>query len=62
MRRNPPTPVLAVLRTVRRTLGMLRAQGLGALAPLFVILALLALLLWAINTVSPLAPFVYSLF
>ena len=57
-----PAPLRIVARTVRRTLEMLRAQGLGALAPLVLILFALALLLWAINTVAPLAPFVYSLF
>lgn len=61
-RPSPLTPLRGIARTVLRTLAMLRAQGLGALTPLFVILVLLALLLWAINTVAPLAPFVYSLF
>ncbi|MFO0629463.1 MAG: hypothetical protein U0325_28060 [Polyangiales bacterium] len=62
MARDALTPLRAITRTIRRTLGMLRDQGLGALRPLFVLLVLLALLLWAINTLAPLAPFVYSLF
>lgn len=63
-RRSRPwhAPVTIALRTVGRTLSALRAYGLGALAPLFVVLALTAGLLWVINTLTPLAPFVYSLF
>lgn len=52
----------AIPRTIARTFGALRAQGLSVFAPLLVLLLLLAALLWAINAVAPLAPFVYSLF
>ena len=45
-----------------RTFGSLRAYRLGALSPLFVLLVLTAALLWMINAIAPLAPFVYSLF
>lgn len=56
------TTLRAIPRTVWRTFGALRAQGMTAFAPLLVLLLLLAALLWAINAVAPLAPFVYSLF
>ncbi|MEZ4411130.1 MAG: hypothetical protein R3A52_32310 [Polyangiales bacterium] len=52
----------AIPRTAARTFSTLRAHGLGALAPLVVVLLLLAALLWVINAIAPLAPFVYSLF
>lgn len=55
-------PITVALRTVGRTFTTLRAYGLGALTPLFVVLALTAGLLWVIGTLTPLAPFVYSLF
>ncbi len=56
------TLLRALPRTAWRTFGALRAQSMGAFAPLLVLLLLLAALLWAINAVAPLAPFVYSLF
>lgn len=40
----------------------LRARRLGGLIPVMVALYLAAILLYFINLVSPLAPFVYSLF
>lgn len=49
-------------KTVATTLAMLRQHRLGALIPLFGVLLLGALVLWFINTIAPLAPFVYSLF
>jgi predicted RND superfamily exporter protein len=51
-----------VARTIRRTSGTLMDHKLGALVPVFGVLVLLALLLWVINSIAPLAPFVYSLF
>lgn len=51
-----------IARTITRTFGVLRSHRLGVLIPTFSVLLLLALLLWAINTIAPLAPFVYSLF
>ena len=56
------TSWLLTWKTVTTTLGMLRQHRLGALIPLFGILLLGAMVLWLINTIAPLAPFVYSLF
>ncbi|MCB9520938.1 MAG: hypothetical protein H6700_06855 [Myxococcales bacterium] len=54
--------IVAITFSVRKTLGSLIAHRLGALAPVFGVLLLLAVVLWAVNTIAPLAPFVYSLF
>ena len=62
MARQWHSPITIIARTVGRTLSTLRAYGLGSLIPLFVVLALTAGLLWLIGTLTPLAPFVYSLF
>ena len=62
MARRWHSPVTNALRAVGRTLAALSSYGLGALVPLFVVLVLTAGLLAFINTLSPLAPFVYSLF
>lgn len=62
MARRWHSPVTNAARALGRTLAALRAYGLGALVPLFIVLALTAGLLALINTLSPLAPFVYSLF
>ncbi len=59
---GPLTRARLVALTIRRTIAMLVAQGLGRFVPFFVVLLLGAALLWAVNAVSPLAPFVYSLF
>ena len=48
--------------TIRRTIEMLLNQRLGQFVPFFMVLLLGAALLWAVNAVAPLAPFVYSLF
>ena len=54
---------LAILgRTVYRTAGTLRRHRLGFLLPVFVFLLLAAAILWIVNGVAPIAPFVYSLF
>lgn len=51
-----------VLQTVWRTFGTLAAQRLGVFVPFVGFLFLLAGVLWVINVIAPLAPFVYSLF
>jgi hypothetical protein len=56
------TGVVLTWKTVMATLAMLRKHRLGALIPLFGLLLLGAMVLWLINTIAPLAPFVYSLF
>ena len=48
--------------TVLRTLGMLRRHRLGVLIPFVLLLFATAIILYAVNSISPLAPFVYSLF
>ena len=63
MTNRPWYSTLVVLpRIVVRTTSMFRAQSLGTFAPAFFLLLLIAGMLWLINTVAPLAPFVYSLF
>ena len=49
-------------RTVARTFTTLESQGLGTFVPFVGLLLLLAGVLWIINVIAPLAPFVYSLF
>ncbi len=49
-------------RTVLRTFTTLGHHHLGAFAPFVAVLLLLAGVLWLINVIAPLAPFVYSLF
>ncbi|MFT6400312.1 MAG: hypothetical protein ACJAYU_005083 [Bradymonadia bacterium] len=56
------TGIAILLTTVSRTVSSLRNHRLGVLVPVFGVLLLLAIMLWAINTIAPLAPFVYSLF
>jgi hypothetical protein len=51
-----------IARTVRRTFATLSDQRLGAFVPFVGLLLLLAAVLWVINAIAPLAPFVYSLF
>ncbi len=60
--RSWSTNLTLTARTVRTTAKMLRQHRLGALIPLFWVLLLGALVLWLINAIAPLAPFVYSLF
>jgi len=48
-------------RIIRLTSGTLVSQRLGSLLPTLGVLLLLAALLWTINTIAPLAPFIYSL-
>lgn len=48
--------------TVTRTFQTLSRHRLGVFIPFVGILLLLAGVLWTINAIAPLAPFVYSLF
>ena len=48
-------------KTAARTLGAFRNHRLGPLLPIVAFLILWAVVLWLINSISPLAPFVYSL-
>ncbi len=54
--------ISTVYHTITRTFSVLLHHKLGVLIPVFGVLLLLAALLWVINTIAPLAPFVYSLF
>ena len=53
---------LLLVKTAFRTFGALRDHRLAALIPFAAYLLVGALFLWIVNTVAPLAPFVYSLF
>lgn len=59
-------PWLSGLKTTSKTaiatFGMLRSHRLGPFVPFVGFLLLGAVLLWVINAIAPLAPFVYSLF
>ncbi len=48
-------------KTAARTLGAFRDHRLGPFLPFVAFLILWAIILWLINSISPLAPFVYSL-
>ena len=52
---------LGLGKTAARTLGAFRNHRLGAFSPVVGFLILWSVLLWMINAISPLAPFVYSL-
>lgn len=52
---------LSLGKTASRTLGAFRKHRLGPLLPVVAFLILWAVVLWLINSISPLAPFVYSL-
>lgn len=54
--------IAVMYRTIARTVQTLRSHRLGALVPVFGLLLLVSILVWAINSIAPLAPFVYSLF
>jgi hypothetical protein len=53
---------LLLVRTALGAAGMLRHQRLSFLIPALGLLLALAVVIWAVNAVAPLAPFVYSLF
>ena len=48
-------------KTAGRTLGAFHDHRLGPFLPVVAFLILWAIVLWLINSISPLAPFVYSL-
>jgi hypothetical protein len=56
------TGLRVIPKTVRRTFTTLENQRLGMFVPFVGLLLLLAGVLWLINVIAPLAPFVYSLF
>jgi hypothetical protein len=56
------TGLRVIPTTIARTFSALENQGLGAFVPFVALLLLLAGVLWLINVIAPLAPFVYSLF
>ena len=54
--------LIIVPRTALRTLRAFSDQGLGRFVPFVLVLMLGAAVLWVVNTIAPLAPFIYSLF
>ena len=56
-----PRLAWSLLATAARTLGAFREHRLWPLLPMVVFLLCWAVVLWVINSISPLAPFVYSL-
>lgn len=56
------TGALLTVRTIGSVLVALKTNRLAALIPVAVVLFFTAALLWFVHLVSPLAPFVYSLF
>ena len=53
---------LSILRTLGSVLGAFSRNNLKEVIPFIAVLYAIAFLLYLINLVSPLAPFVYSLF
>ena len=53
--------LLSLFATSFRTLGAFWDHRLWPIMPMVFLLLTWAIVLWAINTISPLAPFVYSL-
>lgn len=56
------TGLVVVPLTAMRTVTTLRNQGLGRFAPFVMVLLFGSAILWVLNTIAPLAPFIYSLF
>jgi hypothetical protein len=56
------TGLLLIPRIALRTVGAFRAQGLGRFVPVVLVLLVGSAMLWALSSVAPLAPFIYSLF
>jgi hypothetical protein len=54
--------LVVVPMTAMRTAGALQSQGLGRFVPFVLVLLFGAAVLWVLNTIAPLAPFIYSLF
>ncbi|MGH7440413.1 MAG: hypothetical protein ACRENE_32380 [Polyangiaceae bacterium] len=61
-RRSWYAGLVVIPRTALRTASTLRDQGLGRFVPFVLVLLLGAAVLWTINAIAPLAPFIYSLF
>jgi len=61
-RRRWYSGIVIVPRTAVRTAMAFRHQGLGRFVPFVFVLLFGAAVLWIINTIAPLAPFIYSLF
>lgn len=59
--RRRGTRLAMLARSIQRTMGAFRQHKLTIMVPLFVVLLLTGLVLAFLNTVAPLAPFVYSL-
>ena len=60
-RRRWTTPVSLIWTTCSRTIDAFHDHQLGSLTPLFFVLLMFAVVLYLINAVAPIAPFVYSL-
>jgi hypothetical protein len=61
-RRKWYTGIVLVPRTALRTAAAFQSQGLGRFVPFVLVLLLGSAVLWILNTIAPLAPFIYSLF
>jgi hypothetical protein len=61
-RRRWYTPLVVIPLTGVRAVLAFRNQGIGRFAPFVFLLLFGSALLWVINTIAPLAPFIYSLF
>lgn len=61
-KRNWFTGIVVILKTARVTFSTLSNHRLGIFIPFVACLLLGAIVLWLVNTIAPLAPFVYSLF
>jgi hypothetical protein len=61
-RRKWYTGFVVVPLTALRAAGAFRNQGLGRFVPFVFVLLFGSAILWVINTIAPLAPFIYSLF
>lgn len=56
------TSVVVLFKNIRATFSALNNYKMGIFIPLVSFLLLGAMVLWLVNTIAPLAPFVYSLF
>jgi len=54
--------LVLVPRTALRTAKTFRVHGLGLFVPFVFLLLIGSAILWVLNTIAPLAPFIYSLF
>lgn len=56
------TSLVLLPRTAVRTMTMFQHHRMGAFVPFLVFLLIGSVVLWLVNAIAPLAPFVYSLF